>query len=483
MERHDGPVLWMVGIVLVGLAVAMIPSILIGMVYNEDLIPFIVPFAIYSVVGLSLLAWFRMGYVRPANVMVMVAAIWIVSIGFGTAPLRMSGMEWIDALLESASGYTTAGCSIIQDFSDYSNALLFYRCVSNWVGGIMIILIVMIILPMAGVGSRSIIGNEMSGSESSGVSIRIRDAAIQFSFIYIVMTVAMILLLIVGGVDPFDALELSLCTVSAGGMISGDIVITTFIKIVMIVFMFLTGTNYYLHFKALFLHKPSVYRHNSEFMGVLIWSAFLSIGMFLIVNQDGISEPVVPYLDVLFTIISSVTTSGYTLPSMVLWPSITVIIPFAIAFIGASSGSTSGGIKVSRVIVLVKYAKSSMNRLLHPNSVYEVYVDGSPVSKGYVRNSLTIIMMFMTTVCFFTAVFMLCGVDFNESIMVVLAMITSFGTVDVHIGLMSPFLKFLMVIMMWLGRLEVIVALAIISPRVWKEHFKDILRRREKARA
>lgn len=481
MEKREGATLWMMGIVLLGLAASMIPCMAIGLAYGEELMPFAIPLLIYASIGGVLLARYRMGYVRSVNVLVMLGMIWVTSIGFGMLPFRLSGMEWIDALMESASGYTTAGCSTISNFSDWSKAFLFYRSLSNWVGGIMIILIVMLILPMAGVGSRSLVGNEMSGAESSSVSIRMRDAAIQFTFIYILLTAIMALLLMVAGTDPFDAVELSLCTVSTGGQISGDIVITPYMQVIMMIFMFLGGTNFYLHFKAIFMRKPSVYRRNSEFMGLLVWCAALSVAMFFIVNPDGVASPAIPYMDVLFIIISASTTTGYTLPSMALWPTATVILPFAIAFVGASAGSTSGGVKVSRIIVLVKYAKSSMNRLLHPNDVFEVYVDGSPVSREYVRNSMTIIMMFITTVCFFTAVFMLCGIGFDDSIKVVLAMVTSLGTVDVHVELLSPFLKFLVVVMMWMGRLEILVALAILSPRVWREHFKDVLHRRGSA--
>ena len=452
----------------------MVPCILVSLIYHESVLPFLLPFLVYASLGGLLLLVFKMGYVRPVNVLVMLGVIWFTSIGAGLVPFVMGGMTFTDSLMESASGFTTAGCSTISDYSKWPNGIMFYRSLSNWVGGIMIILIVMIILPMAKVGNRSLVSNEMSGSGSSNLSVRIRDAAVQFAFIYLLLTGVMFLLLVITGTEAFDALSLSLCTVSTGGLISGDIEVNYAARIIMIVFMFLGGTNFYLHFKAIFLRKPQEYRHNSEFMGLVIWCFLMSIVMYFIVEPYSDTSVVDTYINSIFAVISASTTTGYTLTDMEAWPKITMIIMFAIAFIGASSGSTSGGVKISRAIVLLKYIRNSLDHVIHPNNINEIYMDGSPLSKDYVRMCAVVIFMFMVTICVFTVIFMLNGVDSVESIEVVMAMVTSLGTVDVDIESMSPFLKVMMVIMMWAGRLEILVALAILSPRVWKEHIRDV---------
>ena len=482
VERIESPSFWMMGIVLLGLAASMVPCIIVSLIYHEDLVPFVVPFIIYVVLGAIFLFGFRMGYVRPVDVLVMLAVIWFTSIGFGLIPFCLGGMTFIDALMESASGFTTAGCSTISDFSKWSNGILFYRSLSNWVGGIMIILIVMLILPMAKVGSRSIVSNEMSGSGSTNVSVRLRDAAVQFSYIYLLLTAIMIGLLLITGTELFDAVSLSLCTVSTGGLASGDIEINEAARIIMIVFMFLGGTNFYLHFKAIYLRKPGVYRRSNEFMGLVFWCIAMSFVMYFLVEPYSSSSPISTYIDAVFAVISSSTTTGFTLDSMETWPKVTMILMFAISFVGASSGSTSGGVKISRMIVLLKYIKNSLDHIIHPNTVDEIYMDGSPVSRDYVRMCAVVVFMFMVTVCVFTVVFMLTGVDSIDSIEVVLSMVTSLGTVDVDLEAMSPFHKSLMVIMMWVGRLEVLVALAIISPRVWAEHYRDIRDRMRRSR-
>ena len=477
VERIESPSFWMMGIVLLGLASAMVPCIIVGLIYGESLTPFFAPFVFYLFFGSLFLGIFKMGYVRPVNVLVMLAVIWLTSIGFGMIPFCLGGMEFIDALLESASGFTTAGCSTISDFSKWSNSILFYRSLSNWVGGIMIILIVMLILPMAKVGNRSIVSNEMSGSGSTNVSVRLRDAAAQFSYIYLLLTAVMIALLLITGTKVFDAVSLALCTVSTGGLASGDIEINEAARIIMIVFMFLGGTNFYLHFKAIYLRKPVVYRRSSEFMGLLAWCFVMSIVMYFLVEPYSSSSPINTYIDAVFAVISSSTTTGYTLDSMATWPKVTMILMFAISFVGASSGSTSGGVKMSRMIVLLKYIKNSIDHLVHPNTVDEIYMDGSPVSRDYVRMCAVVVFMFMVTICVFTVIFMLTGVESIDSIEVVLSMVTSLGTVDVDIEAMSAFHKSLIVVMMWVGRLEVLVALAILSPRVWAEHYRDIVHR------
>lgn len=452
----------------------MVPCILVSLIYHESVLPFLLPFLVYASLGGLLLLVFKMGYVRPVNVLVMLGVIWFTSIGAGLVPFVMGGMTFTDSLMESASGFTTAGCSTISDYSKWPNGIMFYRSLSNWVGGIMIILIVMIILPMAKVGNRSLVSNEMSGSGSSNLSVRIRDAAVQFAFIYLLLTGVMFLLLVITGTEAFDSLSLSLCTVSTGGLISGDIEVNYAARIIMIVFMFLGGTNFYLHFKAIFLRKPQEYRHNSEFMGLVIWCFLMSIVMYFIVEPYSDTSVVDTYINSIFAVISASTTTGYTLTDMEAWPKITMILMFAIAFIGASSGSTSGGVKISRAIVLLKYIRNSLDHVIHPNNINEIYMDGSPLSKDYVRMCAVVIFMFMVTICVFTVIFMLNGVDSVESIEVVMAMVTSLGTVDVDIESMSPFLKVMMVIMMWAGRLEILVALAILSPRVWKEHIRDV---------
>ena len=132
---------------------------------------------------------------------------------------------------------------------------------------------------------------------------------------------------------------------------------------------------------------------------------------------------------------------------------------------------------MSRMIVLLKYIKNSIDHLVHPNTVDEIYMDGSPVSRDYVRMCAVVVFMFMVTICVFTVIFMLTGVESIDSIEVVLSMVTSLGTVDVDIEAMSAFHKSLIVVMMWVGRLEVLVALAILSPRVWAEHYRDIVHR------
>ena len=129
---------------------------------------------------------------------------------------------------------------------------------------------------------------------------------------------------------------------------------------------------------------------------------------------------------------------------------------------------------MSRLIILLLYIKNSISRIIYPNNVNEVYMDGSPVSKDYVHMCLVVIFMFMVTICVFTVIFMLSGVESVSSIEVVVSMITSLGTVDVALQEMSPFLKVMMVLMMWAGRLEILVALAMLSPRVWIEHIRDV---------
>ena len=477
-EKKESSPLCMIGIVIFGLSLSLIPSLIVSLINNEDAMITLLPIIFGAIVGFTLLSTFKMSEImRPVTVLVSLAALWITCILYGTIPFLNAGMTFVDGLFESASGFTTTGSTIITDLSEWPKTILFWRCSMNWIGGIIIILIVMLYLPMVGLGAKSVIGNETAGSGSSSISIRLRDAAKQFISIYMLLSISLGLLLIVMGYPPFQAVTLAMSTISTGGFLAANIEFTIGLKLILIVFMFMGGTNFYLHFRAVYMRTLKVYSKNEEFIVTSIWMALMA-GLFFFILRDNIDMSIPDTIvDAIFVSVSTTTTTGF-IPTNYVLPPMAVMLMFLLAFFGSSSGSTAGGVKISRVIISSKYLSTMAYRVLHPNAVSTLHLDDAPITKEVARSSITIVVMFIFTIIIFTLVLALCGLDSIDSLSSSISAITNLGvgngTYHDNFHAMDWYVKLMMAFMMWVGRLEIFIALAMLSPRVWKEHILDL---------
>ncbi len=487
-SRRENSIVFLFGGMLTALAIAMVPSLLVSITRSESLLIMGVPILLGLVIGIPLLMRYRLAsVVRPPDALAMMAVLWLSCFIFGMLPFMMYGMSFVDALFESASGFTTTGVDVIQDFTELPYCILFWRSTSAWIGGIMIILIFMLLMPMVGGGTRNVLGNETSGSSGAyNMSMRLRDAAVQFTIVYFFLTLVMAIILFCLGYSLFESITLAFSTISTGGFMASSVEFTPVLKIVILVFMFLGATNFYLHYRAVYKRDITVYGKSEEFMGIMIWCFVMSFVLFVLLNPDFEGNLALKYLDSLFMTVSASSTTGFAPEDFGAWHYTSMAVLYLLAFVGASAGSTAGGIKMSRLIIAVRTIGHSFIQIIRPNTVTHVMMDGMEVPKDVVRNAMTVIMLFILTIIGFSLFFMAFGYPGTESISCSVALISNFGSAVGEFGPLSGYgsapdvLKVVMVLMMWIGRLEILVAMAILSPRVWKEQVRNFRHNRWK---
>ncbi|MBO4552518.1 MAG: TrkH family potassium uptake protein [Candidatus Methanomethylophilaceae archaeon] len=482
-HRHKNSSVSVVGFVLIALVLGMIPCMLFAISNGEPIRPFLWPIIICSIIAAVIMLLFRLpDIVRPVDGLVMVAVMWIVAITVGSVPFTLAGMDPIDSIFESTSGITTTGSTIMDDIDSWPSGILLWRSVMQWIGGIAIIIIFMLLMPMIGFGGRELFGNETSGSGATNFSIKLRDAAKQFIIIYLMLTAILIVILLILGMNFYEGLCLALSTISTGGfMCKGDSVISyrSLVKIVVMIFMFLGGTNFYLHFKAVYRKNSGGYVRNEEFRFMfLINVLFIALAFFIVTagNEMFSDEGLHEIIDVAFNVVSASTTTGFVASNYDNWAPTAVMVLFIAMIIGGSTGSTSGGLKVGRLLVALKYAFNGLKEMLHPKAFYDLRLNRSSVDTSTISGSITICILFFFTIIVGTGVLMLVGIDFQSSITTIVANLTTFGPATGPYGAIGSYqdvewyTKLFLCVIMWLGRLEILTGLILLTPGFWKEY-------------
>ena len=483
-HRKKNSSMYVIGYILLAEALGMIPCMLFNAVNEESVEPFLWPVVICLILWAVIMLTFQLpDIVRPVDGLVMIALMWIVAIAVGSVPFIMSGMDPINSIFESTSGITTTGSTILVDFDAWSSGILLWRSMMQWIGGIAIIIIFMLIMPMIGFGGRELFGNETSGSGAVNLSIKLRDAAKQFIIIYLMLTAILICILMVLGMNFYEGFCLALSTVSTGGfMCKSDSVISygMLVKFFVMLFMFLGGTNFYLHFKAVYKRNSSGYVHNEEFRYMFLIIVVSVISAFFIVFADTAEffshENLNNFVDVAFNVVSASTTTGFVASNYDDWVPAGVMILFVIMIIGGSTGSTSGGLKVGRLMITLKYAFNGLREMLHPRAVYDVRLNKSSVDSSTISAAVTITLLFFFTIIFGTAVLMVSGIDPLSSITTIIANLTTFGPATGGYGAIGNYdsvewyVKLFLCLVMWLGRLEILTGLILLTPGFWKEY-------------
>ena len=480
--------MYVIGYILLALGIGMIPCLIFNLINNEPFEPFLWPILICLILTTAIFLSFRMpDIVRPVDGLVMVGLMWVIAIIVGSVPFTMSGMHPIDAIFESTSGITTTGSTIMDDIESWPSGILLWRSMMQWIGGMIIIIIFMLILPMIGFGGRELFGNETSGSGAVNLSIKLRDAAKQFITIYLMLTFLLIFILLVLGMSFYEGLCLALSTISTGGfMCKGDSVISygTLIKVTVMFFMFLGGTNFYLHFKAIYRRDTRGYLHNEEFKIMVLLNLLFIALVFLIVTYgpelfstfDINNSNVYDFVDVAFNVISASTTTGFVASDYDQWSPTAVMLLFGAMIIGGSTGSTSGGLKVGRLMIAFKYAFNGLKEMLHPKAIYDVRLNKSSVDPSTISAAITIMILFFFTIILGTGFLMLTGIDFQSSITTMIANLTTFGPATNPYGAVGSYqsvqwyTKIFLSFVMWLGRLEILTGLILLTPGFWKEY-------------
>jgi trk system potassium uptake protein TrkH len=405
---------------------------------------------------------------------------WIILSLFGSLPYYLSGAipEYTDAFFETMSGYTTTGASILTDIEALPKGLLFWRSMTQWIGGMGMIVLAVAILPILGVGGMQLFSAEASGISYDKLQPRIKDTAKRLYIIYIGMTAITCALLMYGGMDFFDGINHALTTLSTGGFSTKNASVgywdSAFIQYVITAFMFLGGTNFvmlYLILKGNF--KKPFENEEFKYYVIVVISVTLLVTTVLFVNGHGAFEK--SFRDALFQVISIVTTTGFATADFTHWGAILTWIFFLLMFVGGSAGSTAGGIKIVRHVLVAKNSVIELKRLLHPSAIIPVRYSGKPVKHEITSNTLAFVIIYITIFGVGSLVMTLMGMDVISAVG---AVATSLGNVGPGLGEVGPSANFsaihtegkwFLAFLMMLGRLELFTVLILFTAYFWRK--------------
>ena len=413
---------------------------------------------------------------------VIVAAFWLVLSGFGAIPFMLSAqpnLSLTDAVFESVSGLTTTGATVITGLDDLPRSVLYYRQQLQWLGGMGIIVLAVAVLPMLGIGGMQLYRAETPGPmKDNKLTPRITETAKALWFIYLGLTAACALGYWLAGMELFDAVAHSFSTIAIGGFSTYDGSIGAFdnrsVECVAIVFMLLAGVNFSLHFVAwrnLSLRPYVADAETRTYVGLLLASAALITALLYFLHvTDDIDEALMTGV---FQAVSIGTTTGFTTQAFYLWPGAIPVILILSSFVGGCAGSTAGGIKVIRFLLLIKQGNREIKRLVHPNALFLIRVGGKPLSDRVVSAVWGFFSVYVASFVFFMTLLMISGIDQVTAFSAVAATMNNLGpgmgAVGPNYADISDFAKWILSGAMLLGRLEVFTFLVLASFTFWRK--------------
>ncbi len=461
--------------------VLMIPAIVAG-IYSESITPFLITSAILMAVFLIL------GLKKPENTtiygkdgFVIIACAWILWSIFGALPFVISESipSFVDAFFETVSGFTTTGSTILTDIASLPRGMNFWRCLTHWIGGMGVLVFVMVIVSLEEKNSMHLMRAEVPGPETDKLVPRARESARILYGMYLALTLAEVIFLFLGGMDLYDSIIHSFSTAGTGGFNNRNSSVayydSAYIDGVITVFMILFGINFNMYY-FLLLKKVKVVFKNEEvraYLGI-ITAATVAITI-NILNVYGNVFHAFRYA--VFQVASVITTTGFMTADFNLWPEFSKCILLGIMIIGACAGSTGGGIKVSRMLILGKSVKRELKQIIHPKSVNIVKVNGKKVDEETLHNVYIYFIAYIIIFTMSVLVISLNNFDFATSFSGVLTTINNIGPGISAVGptenfsAFSNLSKLVFCFDMLVGRLEIIPFLVLFSPDMWRRKF------------
>lgn len=408
----------------------------------------------------------------------IVSLTWIIMSVFGALPYIISGSvpSFTNAFFETISGFSTTGASILTDIESIPRGILFWRSMTHWIGGMGIIVLSVAILPFLGTGGMQLFSAESSGPIKDKLNPRIQSTAKSFWSIYVILTLIETILLLFGGMDLYDALCHSFGTIATGGFSTRNDsmgAFSPFCHYVVMIFMVIAAINFTIHvlmFRGEW-KKPFRDQELRLYLSIItVIGIFISIT--LIFTQDHNTE--VAFRHGFFQVISILSTTGYATADYMTWPTYAWLILFFLMFIGGCAGSTTGSIKVIRYLMLIKTGLREFKKLLHPNAVIPIKLNGKPVSEDIIFRILAFFFIYLAIFATGTLILALSGVDFATSIGSVTATMGSIGPGLHDVGPTGNYnhipeiSKWVLSFCMLAGRLELFSILILFTPAFWK---------------
>lgn len=471
-------IFYIIGVILKIEAVLLVLPMLVSLIYKEDFAPF--AFTIISLLVVGFICTFR----KPKNTaiyaregFVIVGITWVVMSIFGAMPFYISGEipEFIDAFFETVSGFTTTGASILTDIEAMPKGLLFWRSLTHWVGGMGVLVFVLAIIPLGGTRSMHLMRAEAPGPKVGKITPKMGDTAKILYALYFALTMMEILLLCLGGMPFYDSVVHSFGTAGTGGFgIKAESIgayDNAYFDGVITVFMILFSINFSLYY-LLLLGKIRQVLASEELRWFLI-IVFSSIGLITWNILPMYKQVGTAFRLAAFQVASVISTTGYSTCDFNLWPEFSKSILVVIMFIGACAGSTGGGIKVSRLIILCKAVKNEMSKMLHPQHINTVRIESKPLDLDTYKNACVFGVAYTMIMVVSFLLVSIDEFDFETSMTGVIATLNNIGP---GLGMVGPaggfsefsvFSKLVFSIDMLLGRLEIFPILMILAPSTW----------------
>lgn len=410
---------------------------------------------------------------------IIVSLVWVIFSIFGCLPYLFSGSipSITDAFFETMSGFTTTGSSVLNNIEELSHGILFWRSLTQWMGGMGIIVMFLAILPTLGIGGRELFVAEVPGPAPDKLTPRIRETARNLWGLYMLFTLVETVMLYLGGMTFFDAVNHSLTTMATGGystkQASVGFFTSPYLQYVIIFFMFVAGTNFTLSYAFVTGKMTKVFK-DEEFrfytIVVFLFSVIIAIGLLAAGNISGEQA----FRDGLFTVVSIITTTGYATADYLLWTPFLGMLIFVLFFVGGSAGSTGGGVKVVRILLLFKNSFYELKRLVHPNAVIPIRYNRHVVDQRTVTNILAFFVFYILIFMISSILMSLWTPDIYSAFSSVATTLGNIGPGFGEIGPMENFhnlpdlAKWFLSFLMLLGRLELFTVLILFSPSFWK---------------
>lgn len=477
----SGLVLKTIGHLLIVEAVFMIAPLGVSIYYGEsDFKAFFIAILITAFVGTILsFSRARKEAVRYKEGFMIVGLGWLLISIFGAIPFLLAGTfdNFIDAFFETVSGFTTTGASVLKDIESQPHGILFWRSLTHWLGGMGVLVFTLSLLPAVGMSSLNILKAESTGPTPGKLVPKIAETARILYIIYILLTGLEIIFLKIGGMPLFDAVTHTFATVGTGGFSTKNKSIAAYnmpsIEWVIMIFSFLAGVNFSLYYDVLMGKFKSLFK-DREFQ---FYCTVIGIAIILITINitDSWGNILLSFRQAAFQVVTIITSTGFATLDYSIWPAFSKMILFILMFFGGCAGSTSGGIKILRVMIVFKYIKREFYKLIHPNSVISIRIGGQTIPENVVQNVIAFVLLYFLIFAGLSLILLTQDMDLISSTSAVVASLSNigpgFGSVGpaMNYAGLTIFTKILLSFTMILGRLEIYTVLILITPIFWKD--------------
>jgi len=413
---------------------------------------------------------------RRVEGLAVVSAAWLFIAHLAAIPYVWAGVGPIDALFEAMSGLTTTGATVFRDFSLYGRGIMFWRCFTQWLGGMGVIALFVAVLPRLAIGGRELFFAEAPGPSDDKVSPQIRRTALVLWRLYAALTALQVVALRLTGFSWYDAVCHAFTTLAAGGFSPHPLSIAGYAnpaaEWVIITFMFLAGASFALQYRALLRAKPSILARDEELRA---YAAVVAIATMFLVLALGLGDGVERTVrTALFQVLSILTTTGYASVDFQLWNEQAKMVLLVLMFIGGCAGSAAGGPKVVRHVLLARFTIRELRRVLHPRAMLPVKIDGRVVPESILAGVVVFFLFYLLTFSICAGIVVGMGADIVTGLTATIAALGNIGPgfnqvgPMAHYGDLHPVSRVALTLAMWIGRLEVLTVLVVLRPEAWR---------------